>query len=364
MSSRKRLCLRSASKRRKSFDVRFCDDLCEVIVQYLSLEDKLRLECVSKQFQRTVFQKQYELSLENMAKMKGFRTNNNIDLKSFEIVLKKCPNIRSIDLNSGDNFLKNSDYSQNTHRMIELIARHCTVFERIRKLSVNFRIHEKLANFASLRHLILRMTSSWDMFDVIKGLNDVSALKDLRQLEVYGKSLIGSKFYDSFKVIANQCQKLMSFGFDYHIFNNKSVNLAHTLSKLKAIKELKRLKLRLWVDFDYSPDHNLFEAFKQLSDITHFSLSFCGSLKYKAINKSVIKGIAEYLPKLQYLEIENRFDTSVDEIHEFVEILNRLSSLHTIKLRFSEEEVMDQIRQQMDQKSKCFPTLSYGYSND
>ena len=41
--------------RRDSFEDRVCDDLCEVILQYLSLEDRLRLECVSKQFQRTAF---------------------------------------------------------------------------------------------------------------------------------------------------------------------------------------------------------------------------------------------------------------------------------------------------------------------
>ena len=84
MSSNKRLCLRSDSQnshsfsdclvnkfeskednyRRDSFDDRFCDDLSEVILQYLSLEDKLRLECVSKQFQRTVFQRQYELYID------------------------------------------------------------------------------------------------------------------------------------------------------------------------------------------------------------------------------------------------------------------------------------------------------------
>ena len=75
MSLRKKLCLRSDSQKRQSFsdclvnefeskednyrkdsfEDRFCDDLCEDILQYLSLKDKLRLEFVSKQFQRTVF---------------------------------------------------------------------------------------------------------------------------------------------------------------------------------------------------------------------------------------------------------------------------------------------------------------------
>ena len=51
--------------RRDSFDDRFCDDLCEDILQYLAIKDKLRLECVSKQFQRTVTKKVYELDLDD-----------------------------------------------------------------------------------------------------------------------------------------------------------------------------------------------------------------------------------------------------------------------------------------------------------
>ena len=53
--------LNNVGKGRDSFSDRVCDDLSEVILQYLSLEDKLRLECVSKQFRRTVFQRQYQL---------------------------------------------------------------------------------------------------------------------------------------------------------------------------------------------------------------------------------------------------------------------------------------------------------------
>ena len=46
-------CLRCELQNRQSFSDRICDDLCEEILQYLSLEDKLKLEGVSKQFQRT-----------------------------------------------------------------------------------------------------------------------------------------------------------------------------------------------------------------------------------------------------------------------------------------------------------------------
>jgi hypothetical protein len=40
-----------------SFD-RFNDDLCEVLVSYLSISDKIRLECVSKHWKNLIFNKQ------------------------------------------------------------------------------------------------------------------------------------------------------------------------------------------------------------------------------------------------------------------------------------------------------------------
>src|ERR1700742_1950685 len=47
--------------KRDSFGDRICDDLCEVLLSGLSLEDKIRHECVSKQFQRCVYRRQYIL---------------------------------------------------------------------------------------------------------------------------------------------------------------------------------------------------------------------------------------------------------------------------------------------------------------
>ena len=49
---------------RDSFSYRICDDLSEVILSFLTFEDKIHYECVSKQFKRTIFQKQYKLIIE------------------------------------------------------------------------------------------------------------------------------------------------------------------------------------------------------------------------------------------------------------------------------------------------------------
>ena len=86
---------------KKSFSDRICDDLCEEILQYLSLEDKLKLEGVSKQFQRTVLKKHYELIIESIPyrkvtdKYKYLKIQKFIDFNSFQNLLKKCPNITS-----------------------------------------------------------------------------------------------------------------------------------------------------------------------------------------------------------------------------------------------------------------------------
>ena len=44
-----------------SFDDRICDDLSEDVLKYLSFTDKIRLQCVSKRFAKTIFVKQTRL---------------------------------------------------------------------------------------------------------------------------------------------------------------------------------------------------------------------------------------------------------------------------------------------------------------
>src|SRR5205809_805561 len=98
MSANKRLKmqLRSDSQKRRSFSERVCDDLSEELLQYLTIEDKLRLECVSKQFQRTVFTKHHEIEIKWGEKRGNFRFE--VDCKRLTIVLKKTPNISEIKI--------------------------------------------------------------------------------------------------------------------------------------------------------------------------------------------------------------------------------------------------------------------------
>ena len=81
---------------------RLGDDLTELIVSYLWFEDKVRLECVSKQWRRYVYQKQYGLfinnldskqtisSLRQLTRRNSDQSNDRIDRKALESILKKC----------------------------------------------------------------------------------------------------------------------------------------------------------------------------------------------------------------------------------------------------------------------------------
>ena len=89
---------------------RFGDDLTEEVLQYLSFEEEIRLECVSKQWQRCVFGKQYVIGIidpESYNSNYFEREKKNIflviDTKRFnfmalESLLKKCSNIQKVVL--------------------------------------------------------------------------------------------------------------------------------------------------------------------------------------------------------------------------------------------------------------------------
>ncbi len=49
---------------RESFSGRICDDLCEVLLSYLSFADKIRFECVSKQWQKLIYNKPYHVEID------------------------------------------------------------------------------------------------------------------------------------------------------------------------------------------------------------------------------------------------------------------------------------------------------------
>ena len=83
--------------RKDSMD-RFGDDLTELILSFITLEDALRLECVSKQWKRCVFDKQFWLMMNINHPIGSLWGNKLLSEELIESVLKKFPNIMQVNI--------------------------------------------------------------------------------------------------------------------------------------------------------------------------------------------------------------------------------------------------------------------------
>ena len=422
MSLSKKLWLRSDSQKRQSFSYRFCDDLCEEILQYLSLEDKLRLQCVSKQFQRTVFQRQYELyiNIGNEEKHNYLSYYHNYyyiedqSMHSFKALLKKCPNITSIQLETHDsdncfnkvfrliikncnnlseviveNYINDSNFEE-FHRKFGTKIKYLRTLRELKDLNrfpnieriennpfidistipqlklVKLKIfkiniyHEQesqnlqtvIDTFPTLTHL--NVFINFVVQNDFKSLKNISNLKQLIHFK-FVESLMRSneRFCGLLKQMAKSCPNIKSI---VCCFSNDGLNsFKQLLSHLKAFPALRRLNVitdLLIPGTDDNTDVNQwfsFELFKEFVNITHLRLGFN---IISIFNKPILKEIDIYLPNLQYLAIDNQFDTTPEGVTQMTDILSRLSSLETLKLVFKSRVDSQLFKEQIIEKCR------------
>ena len=466
MSLSKELCLRSDSQnshsfsdclvnkfeskednyRRDSFDDRFCDDLCEDILQYLSLEDKLRFESVSKQFQRTVFKRQYELYinlspgehkyyLENKEGF-GYRRGHKYyyiedqSLDSFEALLKKCPNITSIELET-HHLLSNVGYNpEKFNQIFQLIIENCynlsevivwkgialefdlndrnfeefhqkfgpkmkylrsfrklndlnlfpnieriTInneqdvslipqlkLDKLKKLEIDFyqgkehMLQTFIDKIPKLTHLEVFIDSE-DENAIYKSLKNISKLKHLIHFCFHNDfEENNTKFWGLLKQMANNCKNLKSIECGF-VINDQNSEIRQFLSQLTAFPALKRLNLWFYSvnnEVEANIDVNQlfsFELFKGFSNITHLTLGFNWT-KISYLIESTLEDIVINLPKLQYLEIIDTFDTTPEAVIKIADILSRISRLQTLKLNFKSGVDYKPIEEQITKKCR------------
>ena len=73
------------------------DDCCQLVFEYLTLEQKCRLERVSKQFMKLVYRSQWKFSFDNDFISNITNEYGVIDIDLFKCVIKKCHNVKDID---------------------------------------------------------------------------------------------------------------------------------------------------------------------------------------------------------------------------------------------------------------------------
>ena len=127
------------SQKRQSFDERVCDDLSEVILQFLPIEDKLRLRCVSTQFQRAILTKETYFSVGSYLGSKDWE-------EKVDFVLKKCPVIK---FNLNEHF----DAQAKCDRFIDLIIANCNKLSHLENIHQNMKdenLNKLLIRFAQM----------------------------------------------------------------------------------------------------------------------------------------------------------------------------------------------------------------------
>ena len=155
---------------------RFGDELISEILQYLTLEDMIRLECVFKQWKRFIYNKQFvleihgnnpDISKDSLKGLSGrMKSSNNviISIKVLESVLKKCQNITKFAS-------INSIYS-NIHidsKVLSIIGQYCP---HIKSLYLEDYNYNDLSFFRDFGHKLEELC--------IRGTND--KIKDILKL--------------------------------------------------------------------------------------------------------------------------------------------------------------------------------------
>ena len=254
LKKRKRVDSKEDNYRRDSFEDRFCDDLSEVLLQFLPKKDKFRLECVSKQFQRNVFQSLNELILDEsdvwvtqkwkhsdvgvihiletlakkfqrldcLQKLKSLSiTFRDLDLRPLLPALKAFPALKRLDLWTDFDYwrIDGALIGYDWFDLSELLTFeafkglsniiHLTLHLNLRKYS-NERLNEKILKHIDINLPNLQYLEFKDIFDTtpegVKKIADIlSRLSRLETLKLKFKS--GVDFKPIEEQITEKCRK-------------------------------------------------------------------------------------------------------------------------------------------------------------
>ncbi|XP_054155960.1 uncharacterized protein LOC128954406 [Oppia nitens] len=111
-----------------SFD-RFGDDLAELLLKYLPIKDRLRLQSVSKQWSALIFNTQTDLIFDwkLLHKMSlDSRRDYYQTIKLFKLIVSKCPNITAVTISESSWYApKHPDTDDMMKRIIDILIENC-----------------------------------------------------------------------------------------------------------------------------------------------------------------------------------------------------------------------------------------------
>ena len=365
---------------------RFGDDLTELILSYLWFEDKFRLECVSKQWKRCVFQRQSIIIIYSYNSLNGssklLKKNKQLYEQRLESVLKKCPNITTVRLGMSG-----------SSEVMSLIGQYCHHIKSLQyhtpipKLSffhlyghkleeLDLLVPDKLDNIISdilqlcpnlKRVWLLNYSCLMDNLELVPNLRQITNCRlahslycrEMNKVKLFcnkirrtQKTLNAKLFYlkpkelklyiDCISLFENLTQLTLEFD---SIENKEPIDDCLSLIGQKCTK---LLKLDLEIDDSFSISDRFFDVFTHFKSIKILNLdlwqtrSVKGSVKcfrhckqlydidiqYHGITDQFLANIELFVPKLQSLCITT--DKTISD--SFIDSFNSMKSIQTVHL--------------------------------
>ena len=318
---------------------RFGDDLTEEVIQYLCFRDKVKFECLSKQWQRLVFNKQMEIDLNHKIFIKSKR------LKSY---LKKCRNISRVVL-----------WRKGEGEELDLITEYC---RRVTKLVVPYRVDPQMLFEFGYKHgqWLVEFGSGNNPFsdDYVKdflqmcpnikklGLNDRLTLDDitdhilvdsLKKLEVIDYIAISNDNYSYDKMelfVAKYGKSLKVVRFRFYELSSNNLKTCLTLSsRFESLESLgiEILSLKTYIE-------PIDECLKQLAN----NCTKLRELRLKTTDSSVISDniffcLSEFRSLERLVFNSTRMGPNVNGSVECLKHMTRLKHLSITYLRLTED---------------------------
>ena len=245
---------------RDSLDHRFGDDLFEIIVSYLPIKDKFRLECISKRFQAFLFSKQRILILDNSHRDTPDRlyigdiiSNSQVNTDKLRKLLKKCYKV--IDITVDTKYMTIAA----KNAIINTIANHCDRLYAIRfdlqfvdKRILNKFIDKYKNNLRRVGLFSELFADSPEMHNrLIKVCPNLMYISDLsittlsqrrmatKKLLKIDKLVITDEYYDHLVLLSDdRYKRLEHLSIEMNIVSKTDSFLVENISKLEALIHL------------------------------------------------------------------------------------------------------------------------------
>ena len=313
---------------------RFGDDLTEEVLQYLWFSDKVMFECLSKQWQRLVFNKQMEIDLKDedyrsitlsnrletknsLNKLTRIGMNNEYYMKALESVLKKCPNISRV-------YLPNVRGGEE----LELITKYCG---RVRKLLVHEECDEKaLMSFAAKHGMWLQEIVYVEDYGFGRTFNCIDSFlnmcPNIRKIDIENGWYLGNLNKTLFNTSLDQLEVISILVFEY-----KSNELKQLFDNYG--KSLKGLKIK--IAFTSSEElKTCFAHISRFESLESFELEF-ESIIAEPVEEPIdeyLKLLANKCTKLRKLCLRTNYSSALS--NRFFFALSEFRSLEKLFLHF------------------------------